>query len=463
MIYIIIIFIILLLAITIRKYNYKEHLTTLSNEAIQDLASMYNGETLNVQNLCVNKGETINCLTSDTIHKLNAMTQSGGIRNSNMFNSNECLVYQNIFDAKNANANVIAKLGSPSGYDDTTYVNQTSGYKKINYGNGDQDGNGMKITVPSPPSGSSFATYTVVWLRFLNDRYNYIKVIYDDGELAGFFGTGYRNLNTYSPDGGVYDGMFPYDVWFPIPVPLINTGTKKNFINIINKIPSGATTLGGWISGIAFSTNPWNLAMNSGMAYWVGLNDLMSWNSMYPDQGSNNSDTTLPTTNGSNGIEYSNYNNPGSNGYSYQLANYAGTGTSRADGVGSYLTTNKTRTGLYDDQYFEFKKSATFNVPIIISGNDKLLYIINHNDNWNSVSFSTVFVNGTQIESFRTTYQNPFAVHFNSKPFQRFIAARIPKSILTNTVSKVIQVKITSNNDTGAYMGGFREIGTMDA
>ena len=442
MIYIIIIFIILLLAITIRKYNHKEHLTTLSNEAIQDLASMYNGETLNVQNLCINKGETINCLTSDTIHKLNLLSQSGGIRNYNMFNPNECLIYQNIYDAKNAN--VIAKLGNPAGYNDTSWsgTNLWYGFNLISYGKSDPDGNGMQVTVPLPPSGGSFAKYSVVWLRFLNDRWTTIKVYYDDNEIIGFFGTGKRSLNSYSPDGALFDGTqtnngeYSACVWFPIPIPLINTGQKKNIINIISKDGTGQTYGENNVSGIAFSTNPWNLAMNSAFAYFYGFNDIpgsMLYNMPIQLASQMQTGPTLTLASmGSNGI-----NNAG------QDSN----GSHNADEWGTIIP--------------GFTGGSIFNVPIVYNGKDKLLYIIGGNEPFDDFSVITVKVNNTPIERFRTIYNNPFAIHFNSKPNQRFIAALIPASVLTYVNAKVIQVNITTS--PFARLIHFREIGTIDA
>ena len=65
------------------------------------------------------------------------------------------------------------------------------------------------------------------------------------------------------------------------------------------------------------------------------------------------------------------------------------------------------------------------------------------------------------IERFRTSYDNPFARHFNSKIYMRYIAARIPKELIKQN-ERFISVKIDMTNQNPEVNINFREIGTHD-
>jgi hypothetical protein len=154
-----------------------------------------------------------------------------------------------------------------------------------------------------------------------------------------------------------------------------------------------------WISGIAFGKNLWNHAMNSAVAYYWNLNG----------------GTTV-------GWDTENWN-------SDNLAHLP------AQAI----------TDLY--------------VPVVPSGKNKLVYIVEYNNNVLGTMHGAVQVNGNDIERFRSTYSNPFATHHSSKFYQRYIAAMVPASYVQNN-AKFIKLTIDlSNSDTVLY---FREIGTHD-
>ena len=157
----------------------------------------------------------------------------------------------------------------------------------------------------------------------------------------------------------------------------------------------------GWVSGIAFGKNLWNHAKNSALAY--------HW-----------------TINGGDSINWHSENWGGD-----QLAYIAG---------GSV---------------------KNIKVPVHPSGNDKLLYLIEHNSNWIGTMHTSLSVNGLLIERFRTTYDNPFARHFNSKIYSKYIAARIPKELI-NPDKRFIDVKIDMSTVNDGIHIYFREIGTHD-
>jgi len=152
-----------------------------------------------------------------------------------------------------------------------------------------------------------------------------------------------------------------------------------------------------WISGIAFGKNLWNHARNSAIAYHWKLNGgTDGWND--------------------------NWNN---------------------DNLG--LVVNR--------------RLNEFFVPVVPSLKDKLLYIIEHNNNWLGTMHTDIKVNGTPIERFRTTYNNPFAVHFNSKFYTRYLAALIPNSLIPKEAT-FIKVEIDMRQQDANI--NYREMGTHD-
>lgn len=300
------------------------------------------------------------------------------------------IVYDDIFAAKNAG--VIVKLGTPS-YDETGYTsaNPWNGRPIIRYGsNSESDGNGAKVIVP--------AGYDTLWVRVLGDRYNVIKAYFLDGaqESLGKWVGGLRSLNPCNPDGSLCDGSCAsadtvFHQWLPIPV-----GRSGQVALISN--PN--TNSDFWISGIAFSKNPWNHACMSATGfYWA-----------------TNGGTATPEHNG-------NWNR-------------------------DVLTRLAPATNL------------ELRVPVMGNGKDKLVYLIEHNNNWAGTNHTAVTVNNTPIERFMATYDNPFYRHWTGKYFARYIAARIPGNLLP-TGTRWFSLRIDRSKLSGESLW-FREIGTHD-
>jgi hypothetical protein len=301
------------------------------------------------------------------------------------------LVYQDIFNAKNAGA--IVKFGNPR-YDETTYTSKNLWNERpiIKFG-GDKedDGNGALVTIPPG--------YDTVWVRVLGDRWTVMKAYFTDGakENLGLWAGGYRATNCYCPDGSLSDGVhFSTDnqnrtahQWLPIP-----TG-RSGQLALVAK-PN--TNWEFWVSGLAFSRNPWGHAGQSAVAYHWKLNggDEVKWNT--------------------------------------HLWN---------DDVLAEITA---------------KTNSVLVVPVVPNGRDKLLYLVEHNNNWNGAMHNGITVNGTPIERFLATYDNPFARHWNSKFYERYFAARIPASLIP--ADRWLKVRIDMSKQTNSIY--FREIGTHD-
>ena len=327
------------------------------------------------------------CLTQEKLKELVIGSGTSNKMRDNMYFPEDAIIYQNVFDA--LKDKVIEKSGSPNGWNDGSYSqNPWNGRLLLHIGVKNAHPNGLLVRVPNGKN--------VIWLRALNDRWQSFEVYTKDGKQLGNFTTGWRKLSKYSPDGGLSDSFWNLHLWMPIRVPgpgeyIICGGNKKN---------DGGNDC--WISGVAFSTNPWSHAMNSAVAYHWLVNE--------PADGRKN-----PTWNTQD------WNN---------------------------------------DQLVQLDQNNVYvlNVPVVKSGKDKLLYIIEHNNQWDGASHASVSVNGKPVERLRATYDNPFARHFNSKIYNRFIAAKVPNDLVTD--SPFIEVTIDMRGMSQNIY--FREIGTID-
>ncbi len=293
-------------------------------------------------------------------------------------------VYQNIFDAVAANA--IKKIGGAH-YDATSHTmsNLWNDRPIICFGkNNEVDGNGAEVNIPNG--------YDTVWVRVLGERWNAIKAYFTDGrkENIGLWTGGYRSGNCYCPDGSLTDSYHKIHQWVPIPA------GRSGKLALIAK-PNTSSDF--WLSGLAFSKNPWAHATQPAVAYYWALNGgtKITWHS--------------------------------------------------EDWNGDSLAK------------IAHKTNSELIVPFVASGNDKLLYIVEHNSNWNGCMHNEITVNGKKIERFLSTYDNPFARHWNSKIYNRYIAARIPADLVPEK-SGFLNVKINmKKQDTEINL---REVGTHD-
>ena len=295
------------------------------------------------------------------------------------------IIYQNIFDAMGNGEGKFRFIGSQSERNTTRHTTANLWLSRpiIHFGKGGGRYNGAEVNVPKIGNGSM-----TLWLRLLNERWEGFKVVKDDGTNIGFFSSGYRNILAISPDGAAPERWWEHS-WMPISIP---SSGKYILFNPNNR--------DNWISGIAYSANPWNHACLSAISvHWKenGGPSNVSWNT-------------------------SNWNN---------------------------------------DILAEFNNNTNYTEiqwPCEPSEHDKLLYIIGHNNNWLGVMHQTVRVNGQQVNRFTTSFNNPFAVHINSKMYARFMGIVVPKEIIGN--QRWINVDIDMTNSKNHIH--FREIGSID-
>ncbi|MFK0731365.1 MAG: hypothetical protein ACFKPT_02870 [Gloeotrichia echinulata GP01] len=311
-------------------------------------------------------------------------------------------MHDNIFEAKEAGA--ITVIGKPSYNDwENTSSNPWGLRALIQYGGkNEEDGNGAEVTIPKG--------YDTVWVRVLGERWNAIKAYFTDGEREqiGVWTGGMRSANCYCPDGSLSDSCDVYHQWLPIPA------GRSGKLALIPKayseyINTEKMNLEFWLSGLAFSKNPWSHATQSALGYRSGVNggDKTIW-----DKDSDNWNNDIYTR-------------------------------------------------------IEPKKKTILQVPVRPSKRDKLLYLVEINNYWNNNSNGcmhngiTVKAKGIEekIERFCATYDNPFARHWNSKFSNRYIAARIPKNLIDEKDRYLtVEIDMTQQN----YGISFRELGTHD-
>ncbi len=332
--------------------------------------------------VCIND----TCLTESALKQLVATQNTTSTRlNDYMYFPEDAIIYQNIFEA--LNDGVIAKSGNPGGWNDGSYKTQLWNNKNLlHIGGKNPFPNGLLVNVPDKKS--------VIWISVLNDRWESFEVYTSDGKSIGNYTSGFRITNRMNPDN-TFNLIHPSaHTWMPIPVPgpgkyVICGGNKKN--------DAGNDC---WISGIAFSSNPWAHAMNSAVAYHWLVND-----------GSPN-----PT---------------------WVNSNERGDHQARLDRGKTYV----------------------LNVPVVKSSKDKLLYFV-LND---SQTDCKITVNDKPVGKLSRVDNNPFARFFNNvilsnQYINRFVATKVPNDFIPSSGFLKVVVDLTGlNTDIN-----FREIGTID-
>jgi hypothetical protein len=102
-----------------------------------------------------------------------------------------------------------------------------------------------------------------------------------------------------------------------------------------------------------------------------------------------------------------------------------------------------------------------FRIPFVNSGKDKILYFVEHNDNWTpgTISISIMFLDRYLfVGNLYTSFNNPFARHFNSKKNSKYMALIIPKEVLPPNNFITIKINVFSI-DHAFYI---KEVGTHD-
>lgn len=308
---------------------------------------------------------------------------------------------------------------------------------------------GFKITIPK----NLPFTCQVIWIQVplyntglgknRSFRATYTDINDIDPNLDVVYSThksGYTNY--YMPDGSDYNSInsfnyYEYTQWVPIPINYSQMDASGSLYLRRNRTEVRDSTINSlfMISGIAFTTNPWNCCKIPAFCIHYNLNQ----NPNYDDNNISNQSTT----------------------YNY-------------DNVTDYVT--------IDSTLFYTK------IPIINNGKDKLLYLNIVNYETVNINLASVYVCNTdpnlsnlllknsifeqtnnyttlvnnnlvqKLNNFATSYDNPFARFFNSHKNNRYIATIIPSNMITNNfIFVVLQSQIT----TGSSLS-IREIGTHD-
>jgi hypothetical protein len=101
----------------------------------------------------------------------------------------------------------------------------------------------------------------------------------------------------------------------------------------------------------------------------------------------------------------------------------------------------------------------TLMVPVVWNGRDKLVYLVEHNNNWVGTMHGEVWVGETKVGRFRTTFNNAFATHYNSKLYDRYIATVVPAHLIEHG-QKFLKLRIDMNKSD--HHIHIREAGTHD-
>jgi hypothetical protein len=321
-------------------------------------------------------------------------------------------IYNDIFEAEKAGVIVKSDDLPKTSYDRTGWGTKGNYYWREAIIYGRGKEDKGGALVTIPPG------YDTVWVRIANAaEWHIVNAQFSlDGKIfrdLGNWTAGHRDGNSYCPDGSLADSYSISHQWLPMPV------GQSGQVKLIHKGHDGVNF---GISGVAFSQNPWGHAAQSALGYhWadrVNQGDAASW------------------------VD-DNWN-------------------------GSLLA------------FFDNLRTYEIRVPIVPSDRDKLLYLIEHNANWNGCSHTGLSIkigkDYQPIERFLATYDNPFARHWNSKFYNRYLAARIPADMITKALNITksddrmtqlisIKVDLTLQGEVAKNVEdriNFREIGTHD-
>ena len=396
-----------------------------NNEAIANIASIYNNQLAKFDNLTISKDIITGSVSTPVLKSPKSVDVTSPMVIGNKFcagNAETCidarnltsllrawqspyiysikptdyLVYDDIFKA--LDNKYIDKSGLPVGWNDTKHSSNVlaAGYKALNIGTGNKSDvtpAGISVTVPQG--------MRVIWLRVMNDgRWTTLTVKGNGVNIVNQ--TGYRHIIKMRPDGAEDGGLSHR--WVPYPVP--GAGTYYVF-----GAGTPYSTIGeNWISGIGFSTNPYNHAMLSAATYKDKFNggDSLVWIShVWPTAG---------------------------------------------DG---------------SDNLAKIPKGTTVNlmVPVVNSGADKMLYLLSTGRQFDSayVSQFKIAVDGNPIDPFYP-YDNVFSRYYNSRQNLSYLGTRIPADLIKGEKFSVTLLSVKIDASTAGILDdvGFREVGTHD-
>ncbi len=271
------------------------------------------------------------------------------------------------------------------------------------------DGIGIEITVPQYNYEITSITngYSVLWIKLLFDRLSIFKVYKKNNDNTytyfGKFASGYTKKNNISPDGTINTD----EEWYPVPIKL--NSDRKIIISVPYNRDAVINPLDTWFASFAFSTNFWNHCKISGKTLYLNLND-------------NDTSTT-----------FNKFTN---------MTEISGEGVK----INNTTTTTTTIT------------TTTFRIPFVNNNHDKIFYLVEINRNF-QIGIINVSINNVIIGNLYSSFDNPFATHFNTGYQNRYLGIVIPKANLPlNDNFITITLNIPNNND-GLYI---REIGTHD-
>ncbi len=321
-------------------------------------------------------------------------------------------------------------------------TNVTTSTTKILYHQ--YDGSGIEVRVPEHPNKANGEDYTVLWVQTINGRWSCFRVYeYDinNNVVVKYFHkhiSGFNNLNKISPDGSTHNDVWNEFEWTPVPINLTGNIQRKVMISIFFETDD-ATKNQAWFSGIAFSTNPWNHYKCHALELHWQIHKLDANNNLIREI--DNTYSYIKWWANSDGDAWNNT----------RLAYFDGTASSLVSTIASTLGSSEVL--------------VYFRIPFVNSGKDKIFYLVEHNSNYDTGTYEVSILYNNVYKSlgnFRTTFQNPFATHFNSKMYQRYYAVRIPKELLPPVDSKnnnFINFRLSLYKNESIY---FTEVGTHD-
>jgi len=311
---------------------------------------------------------------------------------------------------------------------------------------------GFKITIPQLPFKCQVIWIQVPMYKFgsstIEIRTNRsFRVTYSEqisnSPIDVIHSTHKVGVNSLMPDGSDYNSIQvikpEYTQWVPIPINFDQMQPSDRTLYLRrNRTEEGNTNDSSvfMITGIAFTTNPWNHCKTTPFC----LN-------FYLNRNQNNDNTNRTKKNSATTLSF--------------------------DNISDFVS--------IDGKLFTTK------LPVINNNRDKLLYlnIVNTTENANilnvyvsiddpnplgNLSSTTIFeetevytnlMNNNKIQklnNFTTTYDNPFARYFNSHRGNRYISTIIPYNMITsNFIYIILQSQIT----TGTSLT-IREMGTHD-
>lgn len=395
-----------------------------------------------VNNIC---DQNNNCLTQTNIKMLNLLENP--ILNRMYFSdASNCRIFNNLNLIRSATQdNTFKILGVTIGRNlvqdrDTKpfFVNNKVGYTYEQQANTDASGNiGFTIQVPTP-SQLGFVP-SILWVEVYNSSILQIQIT-DDASFTNQHVFNSNDYNLIAPDGNITQNLYiQYNqpVWIPMPFNYNTISPTKRLI--LSR--AFANTDRFKISGIAFSTNPWNNLIMHALAIMYNSNKL------------------------SGDLRY---NNP---------AMLTGSSTSNSEYVAWRETSGPTN-----------PSNIIVRIPVINSGVDKILYLITHNDAWNenmkavyifqnpdvqptipnNKDLTTVTPAETasnpmiRLDNFTTTFSNPFSRHYNSSLYNRYIGTVIPSNLIKSNyiiIGLQLPVAFNATSTLGTYI---KHIGTHD-